>query len=270
MKYLLGKKEFKIKIDQDVVNENEISTNHKDLIGNKQSWYSKGYTSVSLPDAFFFEIRTKTIAYIKKAIQEALNIDMQSIDKYHRLVQNNEQHINVLSQIGKLIDPSKLGIDIVLLEKEIKKKCGINIELSCRDVSDIRIFRPYTGGKMDNNPLHRDTWLPILNNCINVYIPIIGNTRFSSLCIVPGSHLWNTGEVERTVTNAKIEGVQYGLPSVTTIKRKYNILRPKLSHEEVLLFSPNIIHGGAVNLNKDVTRVSIEIRFWPKVQNMTI
>lgn len=117
---------------------------------------------------------------------------------------------------------------------------------------------------MDNNPLHRDTWLPILNNCINVYIPVAGNNRLSSLTVIPGSHLWNKKEIKRTKTNAIINGLQYGLPSVTEIKRKFKVVRPALGENEILLFSSNMIHGGAVNLNKDLTRVSIEIRFWRK------
>jgi len=33
---------------------------------------------------------------------------------------------------------------------------------------------------------------------------------------------------------------------------------------QVLVFSPYLIHGGAVNLNSNETRISIEIRLWKK------
>ena len=38
--------------------------------------------------------------------------------------------------------------------------------------------------------------------------------------------------------------------------------RPDPNPDEVLVFSPYLIHGGAVNLNEDMTRVSLEMRLW--------
>jgi ectoine hydroxylase-related dioxygenase (phytanoyl-CoA dioxygenase family) len=42
------------------------------------------------------------------------------------------------------------------------------------------------------------------------------------------------------------------------------MIRPNPKPGEMLLFSPYLIHGGGVNFNKDITRVSLEMRFFRK------
>ena len=41
-----------------------------------------------------------------------------------------------------------------------------------------------------------------------------------------------------------------------------HLLHPNPNPNEVLLFSPYLLHGGAVNLNTNQTRISLEMRFW--------
>ena len=41
-----------------------------------------------------------------------------------------------------------------------------------------------------------------------------------------------------------------------------DMVRPPVEENQVLVFSPYLVHGGAVNLNADVTRISLEVRFW--------
>jgi hypothetical protein len=262
--YQLNHTKFKIQLQQPLINESQLPNPHRDWINPLQKWYPRGYTALPLPATFFKKVRQATSAYIAQSFAQALNTPLKKLTSYHLQVPTQQQHLQVLQQIGKLLPPEMLGIDTALLEKHIQKAAGVNFALTCRNMCDIRIFRPYNGNTMDNNPLHRDTWLPAIHNGINLYIPIAGNNRLSSLSVIPGSHLWNPENVERTQTNALINGVQYGLPSVANIKQPYRILRPALQKNEALLFSSNLIHGGAVNLNKNTTRVSIEIRFWKK------
>ncbi len=262
MKYSLNKTEIDLALHQPTMSDAAVEFGHTDLMSENLKWYGRGYTPIRMSSAFVKNIQTKTAAYIEQCTQDVLGIDLKSLTAYHQQVLTDEEHLKVVKRMGKLIAPGQLGIDVKALAQKVKQHCKLDYELGCRNVCDIRIFRPWRGRAMDNNPLHRDTWLPILNNCINVYIPVAGNTRLSSLSVIPGSHLWKREEVERTATNALINGVQYGLPSVTGIKRKFKVIRPALAQNEVLLFSSNMIHGGAVNLNKDTTRVSIEIRFW--------
>lgn len=264
MNYLLNQHAFALALGQPTASEEQFPSAHTDLINRSQRWYAKGYTPMVLPAGFFDRVRQQTAAYVQQAVLQALGIALPDLRAYHRYVTTTEQHLLVLHQIGKLIAPERLGIDLVQLEKAVKKHCGIADALTCRGWSDIRVFRPYAVGAMDNNPLHRDTWVPVINNCVNVYIPIVGNNRLSSLSVISGSHLWGGSSLDRTVSNAKINGTQYGLPAVAKIHRSYRVVRPRLSPREALLFSSHLVHGGAVNLNKDTSRVSVEIRFWKK------
>jgi ectoine hydroxylase-related dioxygenase (phytanoyl-CoA dioxygenase family) len=40
------------------------------------------------------------------------------------------------------------------------------------------------------------------------------------------------------------------------------LIRPNPKENEVMLFSPYLVHGGGYNFNADVTRISLEMRFW--------
>jgi ectoine hydroxylase-related dioxygenase (phytanoyl-CoA dioxygenase family) len=40
------------------------------------------------------------------------------------------------------------------------------------------------------------------------------------------------------------------------------MIRPNPSENEVLVFSPYLVHGGGYNTNIDITRISLEMRFW--------
>ena len=122
-----------------------------------------------------------------------------------------------------------------------------------------RVIRPH---HRDNNPLHRDVWLEDYDDCINLYIPVAGSNPLSSLIIVPGSHRWPESRVERTTSGSRINGQKFNVPAVTGIRGDYSIARPDPKENEVLIFSPYLIHGGAVNLHPDKTRISIEMRLW--------
>jgi ectoine hydroxylase-related dioxygenase (phytanoyl-CoA dioxygenase family) len=52
------------------------------------------------------------------------------------------------------------------------------------------------------------------------------------------------------------------VPAVKNSETPLELIRPNPSASEVLVFSPYLLHGGAVNLNADATRLSLEMRFW--------
>lgn len=264
MRYVINKQT----IEYDVFQESELDKNQyhvNELISKQASPYKNGYKSVDLNIEELELIRKRSLQVINSALSKHSLDNLIFLEDYHKVVPSDEIHLQVLKTIGKLIQPQNLGIDVGLLASEIKNHFKIdNYELDCRFVCDLRILRPYRGAMMDNNPLHRDSWLKIIGDCINVFIPIAGVTNKSSLSLIPQSHLWDGKYIERTVSNAFIGNVQYGLPAVTGINRKFKLIRPKLAKNQILIFSSNIIHGGAVNLNQDSTRVSIELRFWIK------
>jgi hypothetical protein len=122
-----------------------------------------------------------------------------------------------------------------------------------------RVVRPRS---RDNNPPHRDVWLDRLRNAINIYVPLAGSSPQSSLPLVRGSHRWPESEIERTLEGARVNGMVYTVPSVVGAAHPLTLERPDPGADEVLVFSPYLIHGGAFNQQTDRTRVSLEMRFW--------
>ena len=230
-------------------------------------WHANGFTIETFLDKKTFDSfdrRTHEliIECWKKAGLEPSN-DF-ALDQYHTLVENFQQHLAAVDKT-KLLSIQNFPIPVRLLEDRVSQICGQRLEVrnpyDGQQVFHFRVIRPQ---QWDNNPLHRDIWLPDYDDCINLYIPIAGSNERSSLIIIPGSHLWPESRIEKTTSGAQINGLKYNVPAVTSIKGTYSIERPNPRKNEVLVFSPYLIHGGAVNLNSSETRISIEIRLWKK------
>ena len=231
------------------------------------SWHAKGFTIETFLDQKTFDtFRKQTHALLidcwKKAGLDLLN-DF-ALDQYHILVKHFNEHVSAVDKT-KLLPLEEFPIPVRLLEDRISHICGVPLEVrnpyNGQKIFHFRVIRPQ---QWDNNPLHRDVWLSDYDDCINLYIPIAGSNDRSSLILVPGSHLWPESRIERTNSGAEINGVKYNVPAVTSIKGSYTIERPNPGVNQVLVFSPYLIHGGAVNLNSNETRISIEIRLWKK------
>ena len=81
--------------------------------------------------------------------------------------------------------------------------------------------------------------------------------------LIPGSHLLNESEIERTADGAILNGTSYSVPCVISVKGEQpRLLRPDPKENQVMLFSPYMVHGGGYNFNKNTTRMSLEVRFW--------
>jgi hypothetical protein len=187
--------------------------------------------------------------------------DQASLENYHRLIDNRDDLHYALAKWG--LPLTQLPISAALLTRRISDLMRMPLRVRQIPSSDellfgFRIIRP---GSTDESPFHRDAWQDFWRNTLNVWIPVAGCNAQSTLAVLPGSHLWSESEVERTSCGALINGKQYKVPGVVDIFRSYDIRYPNPDYTDALLFSPYLIHGGAVNGNPDQTRVSIEIRF---------
>lgn len=235
-----------------------------DLTSNTP-WSSKGYTIEKLfseADFSRFHQETEQLirrCWIKAGLENAQGIELT---RYHTCISDYSMHRKCVDQT-KLLPIEDFPGGVGIIEDRISQMCGLPLQarnpFDDQSVFHFRVIRP---SSTDNNPLHRDVWLEDYADCINLYIPVAGSNELSSLIIAPGSHRWPENKVERTRKGAKINGIQFNVPAVSSIRGDYEITRPNPSLNEVLLFSPYLIHGGAVNLNKDVTRISIELRLW--------
>lgn len=186
------------------------------------------------------------------------------IARYHQAVGDDPaRHLAVIAHT-KAYDLARLPIAPALLEAWVGAACGQPVRAynphAQEAVFHLRIVRPH---RSDHNPLHRDAWLSRYRDALNIYLPVAGSTARSSLTLVPGSHRWPENAVERTAGGAIYHGVAYTVPGVLRPARPLDIIRPNPGPDEVLVFSPYLLHGAAANLNEDATRVSLEMRFWP-------
>jgi hypothetical protein len=231
------------------------------------AWAADGYTVADfLPPAEQATLREGLVHLVRQALADAGRPVPADFDvaHYHRIVGDDKAlHLAVVNRTKEFRQAEALPLPASLLEQRVSELCGRPVQaLNPWDGErffHLRLIRP---GRADNNPLHRDVWLPDYRNCVNIYVPVAGSTAQSSLTLVPGSHHWPENRTLRTAGGAVSNGVTFTVPGVLGSAEPLHLLRPNPNPGEVLLFSPYLLHGGAVNLNEDETRISLEMRFW--------
>lgn len=237
-----------------------------DLTANSL-WHAQGYCIEPLFDRDHFSSFKENTARLLISLWRKAGLQVPDgfpLDQYHTLIVSQEQHLNAIDKT-KLLPTYQFPIDLSLLIGRISKICGCELEavnpFDGQRIFHFRIIRP---NSTDNNPLHRDVWLEDYKDCINLYIPVTGSNELSSLILAPESHLWLESRVERTVGGAQIGITRFNVPAVTHIEGDYALARPNPAENEVLIFSPYLIHGGSMNFNVNMTRISFEVRLWKK------
>lgn len=247
--------------------ENELLYDTKGSVISKVLWENQGYKVVRTFINDEFELLKKSITNnIIQAIK-INDVDFNeknfSLDKYHDIVNTDELHNRVVN-ITKNLENKDFNFDIDLLAKRFGDILGFElsswIEALQKTHVQIRISRP---NSLDINPPHRDGYLSYWENIINVWIPIEGCNKNSSLPVFPGSHLIPENEILRTKSKeAQINGNIYYVPCILKTKKgAIKMVRPNPKQGEALIFTPYLIHGAAVNNNRNSTRVSLELRF---------
>jgi hypothetical protein len=237
---------------------------HNDLSSGK-AWSRIGFTIETLftkEDFEFFNLACRTLLFSLWR-QSGANLPANlELHQYHKIFSNQDLHLKAVAET-KQLETHLFPGGIEAIEKRISAICRESLQArnphDGQAIFHFRVIRPQSN---DNNPLHRDVWLEDYASCINLYIPLAGSNELSSLILIPESHHWPESKIERTVSGADINGIKYNVPAVTDIKGEFQIARPNPLQNQVMVFSPYLIHGGAVNLNKDQTRISIELRLW--------
>jgi hypothetical protein len=268
MKYTINKSDLQYSADgKKFRGDDRILLNSAIDLTAKTQWTKDGFTIENLfSESDFRVFKTNTKSLLLKCWRDAgLSFSEDfSLDQYHKLVHTKEEHLVAIEKT-KLLTVESFPIDIHILEKRISEICKEELIVKNPfDSQSIFHFRAIRPQQPDNNPLHRDVWLEDYKDCINLYIPVCGSNDLSSLIIVPESHRWPESKTERTLEGAKIGTNKYNVPAVTKLDSEANFIRPNPKENEVLIFSPYLIHGGSANLNNDATRISIEVRLWRK------
>lgn len=267
----IDNKPFSFNVEGDFFwGKDELLYNVDDSVLSKMDWEKDGYHVVSIFTDDEFQRLTRSIENnIIEAIK-ANNIEFNekdfSLEKYHEIIDSDELHNQVIS-ITRNLENKDFDFDIDLVAKRFGNILGYKLSSWVEELQkshiQIRISRP---NSLDINPPHRDGYLSYWKDIINVWIPIEGCNEQSSLPVFPGSHMIPEDQILRTTSKgAKINDNIYYVPCILETKAgSINMIRPNPKYGEALLFTPFLIHGAAVNNNKNITRVSLELRF-PRV-----
>ena len=202
-------------------------------------------------------INTVLQDFLISKIKEITNKTIQ-LELYHDQITESE-HTMIVNRMpfkkSELFDFSEYVTNVV--SEELLEDLKIY-----NDDIWFHICRPINKTTRDNTPFHRD----IYKNTINIYYPVTGSNEFSSLLLEPGSHKWNENQTRITNGGSNYKTIHkgYSVNIIVSSKRPLNMIRPNPTINEMLIFSPCLIHGGSSNHNTNVTCVSIEIRFIKK------
>lgn len=234
------------------------------------NWEENGFKKISLFNKNEFTNLEKSVrTQVIKALQKAdvkFDEDNFKLENYHKTIQTEEEHLAVINYTRNLTNED-LDIDIEKIASKCAEHINYNLSTHIKDLGGsyiiIRIVRPNT---LDINPPHRDGYLDFYKNILNIWIPISGCNKGSSLPLIPKSHFVPENKIIRTeAKGAEINGNLYTVPCMLeTINGPFHMTRPNPKQKEALIFTPFLIHGAAINTNKDITRISLELRFEKK------
>lgn len=268
--YKLGDKEIELELIGDtIVGNNEVLLLKDENLIEKTAWNNEGFSIEKFVSKEDFTLIKEGFNNLvrEKIIEAGGKIDANfTLENYHLYV-DNSIHLTVAKLIQSGWNVNQFPIEIERINKRISDIISIDVTTKAKHVDMnnffLRIVRPQNF--QDNNPPHRDVWLDRLRDAVNIYAPICGSTEESSLGLVPKSHLLKESEIERTVDGAILNGTSYTVPCVISIKKEMpKLVRPNPKENEVMLFSPYLVHGGGYNFNETSTRMSLEMRFWKK------
>lgn len=209
--------------------------------------------------------------FLKRLIESKITeITSRQIDaeKYHLHI-NDEEHKKIINAMPYKKDESiEIYEFATYMENRVSELLKRRVKIFNNDIW-IRICRP--SSMSDYNPCHRDIYLDFYRNIVNIYLPIVGSNEKSSLTMHSGSHLWNEQDIVVTMGGAyfKHSDKKYSVDAILKSRIPLEMQKPNPSVNEFILFSPYLIHGCSSNDNRDITRMSIEIRFIEDNPNAT-
>lgn len=266
--YKLGEREIQLELEGTTFfGADEVLLLKDENLIEKTSWSKAGFEIVDfLSESDFQQIKLGLKKIISGLILDAGGqIDENfELENYHLYV-TNEIHLKLAKMIQWGWNVSEFPVDFKRINNRISEVIGIPVSTKAKHIESnnffLRIVRPQNF--QDNNPPHRDVWIDPLRDAVNIYAPICGSDVNSSLGLIPGSHLLKESEIERTADGAILNGTSYTVPCVISVNGEQpKLLRPDPKENQVMLFSPYMVHGGGYNFNENTTRMSLEVRFW--------
>jgi hypothetical protein len=238
------------------------------LFGGDRQWRSQGFAVVDLLSppqiTAMAEGLARRVARDLVELQPELTIDATArallAGQYHRLGVSDEIHRQLVRRTANYRHE-----DLPLPVGDIYRRLGQLVQATLSEANPkltteivtVRLSRP---GSLDFNPPHKDVYLDFYRGTLNVWMPLVGCSEDSTLPVVPGSHLWPEDQIERGVSGNLFNGLRFNVPIVFRGPQPLAFIRPRVKPGQALVFTPNLVHGCAMNLNRDVTRMSLELR----------
>lgn len=245
----------------------------QDPLFNHPFLLENGYMIEKMPKEWHQTIVDVITKFIKNLLV-SFNVDVTNfkLDQYHTFV-DDKIHQKVVDSFRGGMDGIN-GIPIELLEipipaldafinKTIKSNRLVSVHYNKNGYSVkkfwIRIIRPNIN---DNNPPHKDSHLERNRNMVISFYPVAGCNENSSLPIIPKSHSEFESEYIISATPSYVEGREFNVPAIVHRNGGLNLVTPNPKEGEILIFTPELLHGGGINFNTDTTRISLEMRYF--------
>jgi hypothetical protein len=254
-----------------ITGSNIILSNEESDVTYFQDWYDVGYTIQHfLNDNEFNEIKHGVTKCIQNIVETILNTKISNfkLENYHNIITNNDDHYKVVSQTRDLFPKDfSFSVDEIIPRFENI----LNFPLTDIDPNSgwkahiiLRINRPYSN---DYNPPHKDIYEQYdgesyIPKFVNFWVPICGVTQKSMLPISPKTHRLPENLILRTNIGSCIGENKYRVRAIKKWDEKVNLYRYPIKYGQVLIFSPHLIHGLAINEEPNTTRVSLEFRLY--------
>jgi hypothetical protein len=235
-----------------------------------QKWYRDGFCVVRFIDDAGFESLREGVSRSVSRIVASLGIDVTGFElqRYHRYVCDDETHHRVVRLTRDLFPPD-FNFPVSAITERFERLLGFGLTDIDPHTGEqlhiiVRINRP---GSTDYNPPHKDIYEDwdskgVIPKLVNFWIPVCGVSAQSALPVAPSSHLLPEDRIYRTVEGGVVAGKSYRVRSILHWDGKNRLQRPRVGDGEVLVFSPHLVHGCAINVQPDTTRVALELRLF--------
>jgi len=260
-------KEFSFEVDGDFFwGKDEILYNPTNNAISNTSWEKDGFNIIELlnheEQNNLNTAMTQVICNLLNEFDLEANPSQFNLERYHQYV-TDDIHQKIIRKT-RFLTFKDLNLDIHSITRRLTNILGTKISgsnpLLDNEIVILRVSRPH---QLDINPPHRDGYLDVWEDTLNLWLPIIGCDKNSSLPVIPGSHYWNEKNIFRTSNKgASINKLNYHVPAILETKHGLNMIRPNPNYGQALIFTPFLIHGCATNFNEDITRFSLELRLF--------
>lgn len=272
--YKIGNKKYSFDYSgKSFFGKNKILLTSKNNLLEKTKFNNNGYGIIKINKYIKYKnIKLIIFKIIKKYIEIYTKKKLKrfKLENYHLYV-NSKIHYKIIKKISKGISFQN-NFKRKNIEKFLSKVLLINVSTLNKNFQNkkhryyinpnkfyLRISRPLQN---DFNPPHKDEYFNNHANGINIYIPIVGSNSKSSLPVFPKSHFMNEKNILRTKLNSNFNNLKFSVPLIIKTKPDLKLIRPNPKIGHMMIFSSNTIHGGGINENKNITRISLELRFW--------